>query len=112
MISISAEQWSGTLRADNTIEVTGLINGYSWLLQSKSNSWVLEIAEEKAIKSDDLPLVGFGCAGWLYESGSVILPTNEADIIRYLNQQLDVVFHLFSQNKLTYLPAVICPCSD
>ena len=114
MLLLSGKNWSGSLHFNDSdmAKASGRVNGYSWYFQSKSNSWVVEIAEDPAIETHDLPLVGYGCGGWLYESDKCILPDNEADFIQYINTNLSLVFAMLHQNKLKYLPAVTCACSD
>lgn len=112
MSLLAGKNWSGTLRFNITAKASGSVNGHSWYLQSRTSSWTLEIASEQDIEPTDLPLVGYGCAGWLYECEQQTLPNNEADYINYLNKELPLVFELFNQNKLKFLPSVTCPCSD
>ncbi len=119
MVQLSGKDWSGNLLFNVTTVASGRVNGYSWYFQSKSNSWMVEIAEEQAIEPNDLPLVGFGCGGWLYECDDSDLPNlnnsnnnnkSEADFINYVSKKLSLVFTMFHQNDLEYLPAVTCCC--
>lgn len=109
---LSGKNWSGTLHVNSTTKASGRVNGHSWFLQSRINSWTLEIASEQDIEPKDLPLVGYGCSGWLYECEQQVLPNNKADCINYFNKKLSLVFEMFCQNKLEFLPSVTCPCSD
>ncbi|MCD9486941.1 hypothetical protein [Photobacterium iliopiscarium] len=52
-----------------------------------------------------MPLVGYGCGGWVYEQP---LTKNENDIFAIINTAM----MLFRENKMTYFPAVTCSCSD
>ncbi|GDY24482.1 hypothetical protein AHAT_03720 [Agarivorans sp. Toyoura001] len=112
MIELSDENWSGSLLLDATSKARGRIDGYSWYFQLKGKSLVVEIADDPQILPKELPLVGFGCGGWLYENEQVSSTTNEEALIEYINKELLLVFSLFKQNKLNYIPAVSCPCSE
>jgi len=112
MILVSGKQWTGSLQSEKTIKATGQINGYSWLFKAKKASFLVEIADDKSIAPTDLPLVGFGCSGWLYESAESHLPNDERELVVAINDHLAEVFALFTENKLRYLPAVSCPCSE
>ncbi|WP_413698847.1 hypothetical protein ACLKMH_14780 [Psychromonas sp. KJ10-10] len=112
MVSLSGENWSGSIVFAKVNKARGKIDGYSWFLQANGQSLIIEIAEEQHIQPDELPLVGFGCSGWLYESDKTLFSENEDDFIIEIRQQLFTVFTLFKQNKLNYLPAVSCPCSE
>lgn len=112
MVLLAGDNWSGNLHLTSTTKASGRINNYAWYFQSKADSWILEIADDQSLEASDLPLVGYGCGGWLYESGKVTLPHNEAALITYLNTHLTGVFLQFQKNTLNYLPAVSCPCSD
>ena len=121
MMKLSGENWSGSLCLNNKQKAYGRVNGYSWYFQSKNKAWFVEIAEEHVITPHELPLVGYGCGGWLYECNDVNLPNadlldesvvTEAYFVEYVQVKLSLVFQLFGQNKLSYLPAVSCPCSD
>ena len=113
MVQLSGEKWEGSLHFNETSKARGRVNSYSWYFQSKNNSWLVEIAEDQDVEPNELPLVGYGCGGWLYEcSNEVNLPDVEVDFIKFIKIKLPFVFQLFNQGKLTYLPAVSCPCSD
>jgi hypothetical protein len=114
VVELSGKDWSGTLlfNEDGIVKAYGKINGYSWYFQSKVHAWTIEIAEDQTIEPSDLPLVGYGCGGWIHEYDKDQLPKNEADFTRYITTNLSNVFNLFNKNKLTYLPAVTCVCSD
>ena len=73
---------------------------------------MFEIAEDPALEPSDLPLVGFGCGGWLYECKESSELMNEAEAVEYVEDKIQLVFALFREKKLKYLPAVSCPCSD
>jgi hypothetical protein len=118
MITLSGKQlgkeWSGHFLTDSG-KAIGQINGYSWFFQSKDNHWMIEIADDITLEPTDLPLVGYGCAGWLYQSDAAIHDHELADpalLIETVTHLLDGVFELFSQNKLDYLPAITCACSE
>jgi hypothetical protein len=112
MVKISGQNWTGSIQLSELFKARGSMDGYSWYFQSKENSFFIEIAEDYQITPEQLPLVGYGCGGWLYESNSAPIPNNEQDFISFLDKQLSLVFTLFKQNKLKYLPAVSCPCSE
>jgi len=109
---LSGEDWTGHLLLEKDRQAMGIVNGYVWLLKVKENTFLIEIAEDKSIEATDLPLVGFGCSGWLYESERVTLPKNENEFVSYINDKLTAVFSMFKKNQLRYLPAVSCPCSE
>lgn len=112
MIKLSGENWSGSLLFDTEPKGCGRVNGYSWCLQSKKNSLTIEISEDPSITPEELPLVGYGCGGWLFECDQISVANNKRDFVSYINEKLPYVFEQFSQNKLKYLPAVSCPCSE
>jgi hypothetical protein len=72
----------------------------------------VEIAEDPSIEPADLPLVGFGCGGWLYESKEPHSLETGANATSYVEEKVQLVFTLFRDKKLNYLPAISCPCSD
>ena len=121
---LAGNHWSGnlyfTLDNTNKHKASGRVSGYAWYFQSTTHSWSIEIAEDPTIEESELPLVGYGCGGWLYESNKDILPddlidklpNNEANFILFINKELELVFTLFAQNKLNYLPVVTCGCTD
>lgn len=112
MSLLSGEKWQGQRTAGMPVQASGQVNGYAWLFKAKQQRFIVEIAEDKTIAASDLPLVGFGCSGWLFESDTLDIPVEESQITGFIEQQLTVVFTLFKQHKLTHFPAVSCPCSD
>ncbi|TYK66927.1 hypothetical protein [Colwellia echini] len=91
----------------------GRFKGYSWYFQANASSWLLEIAEDMSIEPRELPLVGYACGGWLFETNEKInFSADEHELIVELPLKLAFVFNLFFENKLNYLPAVSCPCSE
>lgn len=112
MIQLSGENWYGSLLFDTTSKGRGRVSGYSWYLQSKNDSLIIEISEDTSITPKDLPLVGYGCGGWLYECIQINVANDEINFINQISEKLSFVFEQFRQNKLEYLSAVSCPCSD
>ena len=112
MIKITGKTWSGELLPDVHIKACGQVSVYSWYLQLKSNILIVEIAEDLSLEPNDLPLVGFGCGGWLYECKASDLPVSEAEAICYVDEKVALTFALFRDKQLKYLPSVSCPCSD
>ena len=106
MVKIKGEGWVGSLDLTNG-QAEGRINGYSWLLKLKPDRWSFEIAEDQSIESEALPLVGFGCSGWLSESKRENEPS-ECVVTEYLEQK----FSEFAESKLKFYPSVSCNCSD
>ncbi|MEC6797055.1 hypothetical protein VXS03_08335 [Photobacterium sp. S4TG1] len=105
MIKINNENYSGEINIDSKITGYGKVQGYSWCLSSTSTTVIVEIAEDQSIDSKSLPLVGYGCGGWIYEQPLI---NNEKDILAIIKTAIA----LFSKNKMTYFPAVTCSCSD
>jgi len=106
MIKLSGKNWHGELDLEKG-QARGVVNGCSWLLTCTAKSWVFEIAEDLAIGADELPLVGFGCAGWLAEH-ELEAEVSQANIAHFLEAR----FQEFTQNALQYHPTVNCTCSD
>ena len=117
---LSGDHWSGNLYftndKTNKHKASGRVSGYAWYFQSTIDSWSIEIAEDPSFEESELPLVGYGCGGWLYESDQGTLldvaSNHVEDFIAFLNKELPLVFTLFSQNQLNYLPIVTCGCTD
>ncbi|KAE8177082.1 hypothetical protein [Photobacterium carnosum] len=105
MIKLNNENYCGEINIDSKVTGYGEVQGYSWCLSSTSTTIVIEIAEDQSIDSKSLPLVGYGCGGWVYEQP---LTKNENDILAIINTAM----MLFRDNKMTYFPAVTCSCSD
>lgn len=105
MIKLNNEHYCGEINIDSKVTGYGKVQGYSWCLSSTSTTIVIEIAEDQSIDSKSLPLVGYGCGGWVYEQP---LTKNENDIFAIINTAM----MLFRENKMTYFPAVTCSCSD
>lgn len=105
-VPLDSVEWGEVTKA------SGRMQGYSWYLQLKRRVLMIEIAEDPSIEPADLPLVGFGCGGWLYESKESVSLESEADAIVYVEDNVQLVFALFREKKLNYLPAITCPCSD
>jgi len=112
MTKLTGKNWTGEVYFDATTKARGRVSGYAWYFQSKGNLWWIEIAEDPSIEPEELPLVGYGCGGWLYECDDVDLPVNEKIFTNFINIKLLFVFDMFEQNTLKYLSAVSCPCSD
>ena len=142
MLVLSGKNWSGKLFFDteqlqnhidnNTlpekITSSGKVNGYSWLLVI-SKTIILEISEDIFIEPNDLPLVGYGCNGWLYETQDNLIinnlkyalkvkpcsegqSLNTKEIKKEIEDIIDSVFIQFHKNNLNYIPAVNSSCSD
>lgn len=109
---VCGDYWQGAIVDDDPIKVRGLVNGYAWYFCLNNKNCSLEIAEDQDISNSQLPLVGFGCAGWLFEkslnSDEILSLEKTENLEAFLN---DVLLS-FSQNKLEYIPSVICSCSD
>lgn len=105
MIKLNNKNYSGEINIDSKITGNGKVQGHSWCLSSTSTSLIIEIAEDQMIDSNSLPLVGYGCSGWVYEQP---LTKNKEAILAIINTAM----MLFSENKMTYLPTVTCSCSD
>jgi len=104
-IQIQNNDASGVINVANAIKGKGILNHYSWCLSSTSSTLILEIAADPNITPDDLPLVGYGCAGWVHEGD---ITYNEKEILTFFEKSL----LLFNENKLNYMLAVTCSCSD
>ncbi|MEC6830471.1 hypothetical protein VXS06_01675 [Photobacterium toruni] len=105
MIKINNENYCGVIEIDSKVIGYGEVQGYVWCLSSTSTTIIIEIAEDQTIDRHSLPLVGYGCSGWVYEQP---FTHNENQILAIINTAM----LLFRENKLTYLPAVTCSCSD
>ena len=112
MVKLSGKTWTGHFLPDDQIKASGQVSVYPWYLQLKNNVLMVEIAEDLSLDPSDLPMVGFGCGGWLYECKESDSPATEAEAIRYIDEKVALVFELFRNKELKYLPAVSCPCSD
>jgi hypothetical protein len=104
-IKIDKNGAQGEINLGEKISGKGTINHYSWCLSCTSSKLILEIADDASITPDDLPLVGYGCAGWIFERN---ITFKESEVINMITEG----FLLFNENKLKYLPAVTCSCSD
>lgn len=111
MVKFSGINWSGSLYINGTVKANGRVHSHAWYFELTAKSWIVEIAEEHAIEPNDLPLVGFGYGGWLHESMVSDYPDSEADLILYVESKLSLVFTMFQQSKLTYIPAITA-CND
>ncbi|WP_119393948.1 hypothetical protein [Salinibius halmophilus] len=87
----------------------GKVGVFSWRAVKAKDKLVLEIADDPAIEASDLPLVGFGCGGWLFESEQI---TTDGITDAWLTAFLSDGFKRFQAEQLPYMPAVSCPCSD
>lgn len=104
-IPIEGKNEKGSITIADKVRGFGVIDSHSWCLSSSSTSLVLEITDDPAIEPEDLPLVGYGCSGWIFE--------REATFSK--NEIMSVVlegFSLFRSNSLQYVPAVNNSCSD
>ncbi|MGB1321526.1 MAG: hypothetical protein ACPG5L_11390 [Vibrio gallaecicus] len=131
-IQINNKDCKGTITITDKSIGHGTINSYSWLLKSTSKSLILEIAEDPNITAQDLPLVGFGCGGWIFEQ-ELTTPLQDAlnktqtihndkvhaqevhtesDLIDEVLNTLNTGISLFKTNKLEYIPAVNSACSQ
>lgn len=105
MIELKHAYYNGMVNLDKKIKGSGNVQGYSWCLSSTSTTLIVEIAEDQAIDSDNLPLVGYGCSGWIYEQPL----SDNLDVIKAV---VHTAMMLFRENKIAYFPAVTCSCSD
>ncbi|MGF1681626.1 hypothetical protein [Photobacterium minamisatsumaniensis] len=102
-IQIEEKNWNGVIQLGEKIKGSGTINHHSWCLSSTSSSLILEISDDPAIQPEDLPLVGYGCSGWVFEHAVVF---SEKDVMIAINEG----FSLFLSNELKYVPSVTCNC--
>ena len=109
IISIDKHGAKGEVNINEKVTGKGSVNFYSWCVTSTSSAIILEIADDPTITPDDLPLVGYGCAGWLFEKS---ISFNKADKNTDIQNAISEGFLLFSENKLKFMPAVTCSCSD
>ena len=110
MTTLSGKTWHGSFNEQMPLKGRGVVNGYSWYFSAKASIWVLEIAEDQSIEPEVLPLVGFGCAGWLLEK-KVAMDNDEispSEVESFLTES----FRKLNDNELPYIPAVPCSCSD
>ncbi|MCD9463622.1 hypothetical protein GLP30_11730 [Photobacterium phosphoreum] len=105
MIEIKNAYYRGAISIDSKVSGSGIVQGYSWCLSSTSTTLIIEIAEDPAIDRESLPLVGYGCGGWIFEQPF----SQQRD---YIMSFIDTAMMLFRDNKMTYFPAVTCSCSD
>ncbi|KJG10930.1 hypothetical protein UA38_02010 [Photobacterium kishitanii] len=105
MIEINNQYYRGVISINSKVSGSGEVQGYSWCLSSTSTTLIIEIAEDQAIDRETLPLVGYGCSGWIYEQP---LTKQRNNIVSFI----DTAMVLFRNNKMTYFPAVTCSCSD
>ncbi|WP_370980260.1 hypothetical protein [Agaribacterium sp. ZY112] len=116
MINIKGSNWQGVIECldldNNLARAHGVVLGYTWYMEATESNWRIEIAEDPELSHKDLPLVGFGCGGWLNElikdKKQAKKKTCEAHIVNFINASLI----LFSDKKLNYIPASSCNCSD
>lgn len=102
---VSKNGIEGSIHIEDKVVGRGTVNHNSWMLSSTSTSLVLEIAEDPEITPNDLPLVGFGCGGWMVEKQ---LQWQENDLKDFVIDAIEQ----FKANTLPYTPAVSCPCSQ
>ena len=105
-VKVQGEGWAGSWDTASE-KAQGYVNGCAWLLVLKNSGWLLEISEESGITPEQLPLVGYGCSGWLSE-----IKLDAAPSVEVVTRLLEAQFLAFSQGKLQYYPAVNCSCSD
>lgn len=115
MFEVSGKGWQGQLYEDDLIHARGVVDGYAWYFRVGSSAWSMEIADGQGIQSSDLPLVGFGTGGWLFEeSGDLALNVDvlNTDIpnIKAITHAITLTISLFRDNKLEYVPAVTSHC--
>lgn len=104
-ITIEEQGATGFIDVDHKVIGRGAVNQLSWCLTSTSTALIFEISDDPSIQPIDLPLVGFAASGWLLE-----FPLSFEKIV--LENLIKEAFLQFHNNKLTYVPAVSCPCSD
>lgn len=131
-IQINNKDCKGSITISNTVIGHGTINSHSWLFKSTSKAMIFEIAEDPNLTAQDLPLVGFGCGGWIFEQALTTsiqealnttqtihddkvnaqdVNTDSAVIDEVINI-LNTGISLFQTNKLEYIPAVNSACSQ
>ena len=92
----------------NKIKGYGVLHGHAWCVSESKEIITLEISEDISLSPEHLPLVGYGCGGWLFKQEQTI---NIISIDSLLNF-IVVGFSYFKKNQLTYLPSVTGSCSD
>ena len=81
MMEKSGEGWSGYVTGFIPVQGFGRVDGHPWYFRARGDTWKIEIAEDRALSEQSLPIVAFGRgAGWLvqgfWENASYI---DEAD---------------------------------
>ncbi|MGF1696028.1 hypothetical protein L4C54_10205 [Vibrio lamellibrachiae] len=105
MLKMDEKEIQGTIELGEKIKGRGKVGIQSWYLSSTSSALVLEIAEDPEIEPEDLPLVGYGCGGWIAE---LEYSSIDNEVIAVIKQGISQ----FKQNKLAYVPAVTCACAE
>lgn len=104
-VPVEGKNVKGSINIGEKVRGLGVIDSHSWCLSSNSTSLVLEISDDPAIEPEDLPLVGYGCSGWVFEREAT---SNNDEIMSVIMDG----FLLFRSNSLQYVPAVNSSCSD
>ncbi|MEZ8826068.1 hypothetical protein AB4259_15710 [Vibrio amylolyticus] len=104
-IHIDKNGIKGIIKLEEKVVGRGVVNHNSWMLYSTSSSLILEISDDPEITPEDLPLVGFGCGGWIVEEKCQWQSCNLEEFVEEAMKQ-------FKANTLPYTPAVSCPCSE
>ncbi|MCK6262753.1 hypothetical protein KP803_05630 [Vibrio sp. ZSDE26] len=105
MLKIDEKEIQGKIEFGEKIVGRGKVGIQSWYLSSTSIALVLEIAEDPEIEPEDLPLVGYGCGGWIFEHEYT---SSESEVVAAIKLGLSQ----FKQNSLEYVPAVTCACAQ
>ena len=65
-MSIKSENnWNGSIKGETPLQGYGLVDNHSWYFRARGESWSMQIAKDKQIDRQFLPLVGLRCSGWL-----------------------------------------------
>ena len=57
--------WNGYIEGISPVQGCGSVDGYPWYFRARGDTWWFEIAEERTINEEALPIVGTSGAGWL-----------------------------------------------
>jgi len=57
----------GYVEGQCPVQGCGTVDGYPWYFRARWESWSMEIADDKTVDCECLPLVGYSCSGWVVE---------------------------------------------